>query len=154
MISSKLKPGWQHLRQADGGSVVIHAKDGDNFCMPIDGVVQACRSQAEMDQFCQQVGALLERLSRWLIDRQPEIQAAYMGLEPDGAIFLVVRKARAFDPAFEDALSLLDLEIAQNDEFNLIKLRVLALPSSSEQTIASFLDIGNTFRYMAGHDQS
>jgi hypothetical protein len=154
MISSEAKPVWQHLRQADGGSVVLHTKDGDDFCMPIDEVVKACRSQEEIDQFCQQVGALLERLSRWLIDRKPEIQAAYMGLEPDGAIFLVVRKAKAFDPAFEDALSLLDLEIAQNDDFNLIKLRVLALPSSSEQTIASFLDIKNTFRYTVGHAPS
>ena len=117
MISSEPKSTWQHLRQEDGGSVTIHSKDGDCFGLPIDDVVNACKSKAELTEFCRQVGTLLNRLAAWLEERGGEVGAAYVGLEPEGAIFVVVRKAKAFDPAFEDSLSILDLEVAQDSEF-------------------------------------
>ena len=150
MISSEPKSTWQHLRQEDGGSVTIHSKDGDCFGLPIDDVVNACKSKAELTEFCRQVGTLLNRLAAWLEERGGEVGAAYVGLEPEGAIFVVVRKAKAFDPAFEDSLSILDLEVAQDSEFELIKLRVLALPWSSKETVASFLELERAFRYTGG----
>lgn len=152
MISSETKSAWLHLRQEDGGSVVIHTKDGDRFVLPIDDVVNACQSSAQINEFCRQVGTLLDRLTEWLTECQSEIEAAYVGLEPEGAIFVVVRKAMTFDAAFEDALSILDLEVAESADFKLIKLRVFALPRSSEQTVASFLELGRAFRYVVNRD--
>lgn len=153
MISTEGKPVWQHLRHEGGGTVVIHAKDCDGFTLPIDEVVHACQSPERIDEFCRQVATLLDRLAKWLADRQSEVHAAYLELEPEGAIFLVVRKAKAFDPAFEDALSMLDLEIARDENLDMIRLRVLALPCSSEDTVASFLRIERSFRYVVGRTE-
>jgi hypothetical protein len=154
MISSAPKSAWQHLRQEDGGSVMIHTKEGDRFSLPINDVVNGCQFKDKINEFCQQVGALLDRLAGWLVERQSEIEGAYVGLEPEGAIFVVVRKAKAFDPAFEDALSILDLEVARSEDFNLIKLRVLALPCSTQETVASFLDLERAFCYAVGHEDA
>jgi hypothetical protein len=147
MISSEPKSTWQHLRQEDGRSVMIHTKDGDCFVLPFDELVNVCESSTQFTEFCRQVATLLDRLAAWLKDRQGEIEAAYVGLEPEGAIFVVVRQSKAFDPAFEDSLSILDLEMAQDADLNLIKLRVLALPRSSKETVASFLELERAFRY-------
>jgi hypothetical protein len=148
MISAESKSTWQHLRPEDGGSVMIHTKDRDCFGLPFDDLVNACQSSTQFKEFCRQVGALLDRLAGWLEERRAELEAAYVSLEAEGAIFVVVRESKAFDPAIEDALSILDLEIAQSPEFNLIKLRVLALPRSSKETVASFVDLERAFRYV------
>lgn len=147
MVSSEVKPVWQHLRQGDGGTVVIHANDGDRFALPIDDVVRACKSRENVTQFCKQFGSLLGKLADWLDDRQTQIEAAFLGLEPEGAILVVVRKDKAFDPDFEDGLSILDLDVAQDDAFSLIKLRVLALPLSANGTVASFMQLERAFSY-------
>ena len=152
MISTKTKSVWQHLRQEDGGPVMIHTKDGDRFTLPIDDVVNACRSTEKLNQFCQQVSRLLERLAEWLEERKSEIEGAYFGFEPAGAIFVVVRKAKVFDPGFEDALSMLDVEVAQSEDFSLIRLRVLALPRSSKETVASFLELEKALCYAADRE--
>jgi hypothetical protein len=149
MIAVEPKHGWHHLRQEDGGSVMIHTKDGDRFGLPLDDVVKACQSAQQMKAFCQQVGMLLYRLSEWLGDRSPEIERAYLAIEPGGALFVVVRNSKRFDPAFEDALSMLDLEVTQDNTLDLMNLRVVALPLSSEETVASFVDLERSFRYGA-----
>jgi hypothetical protein len=66
----------------------------------------------------------------------------------------VVRNSREFNPSFEDALSVLDLEIAHDSAFDLIKMCVLALPYSSMETVASFLEIGRSFKYVTGREKS
>ncbi len=141
MTQTKPKVVWQHLRQADGGEAFITPKEGEAFGLPIDEAVSACISwDQHVRQFSRQVGDLLESLGRWLDEREAQIHRAYFCLETDGALFAVVSKDVRFDPSFEDALSELDLGIAQDEAFNLIKLRVIAIPFSSDETISSFLD--------------
>ena len=82
--------------------------------------------------FADRWGRYLTVLPNGLVNDGQRSRPPYLALEPEGTIFAVVRKAKLFDPAFEDALSILDLEIAQDSEFNLIKLRVLALPTIVE----------------------
>ncbi len=134
MSAIKQKPIWQHLRQSDGGEAFITPKEGEPFGLPIDEAVEACKSWEKVGQFSRQVNDLLECFTRWLADRQTEIDRAFFALEPDGVVFAVVRKDRAFDPDFEDALSQLDLDVAQDDAYSLIKLRVIA-SSRSRPTI-------------------
>ncbi len=154
MLATEQKATWQHLRQEGGGSVLIHQQDGDRFALPMDDVILACRSWEKAGQFSHQVSVLLDRLATWLSERKAEFASAFLGLEADGVIFVVVRRSKEFDPGFEDALSLLDLEIAQDSAFELIRMRVLALPYSSIETVASFLETGRAFRYMVDQEKS
>jgi hypothetical protein len=154
MIATESKSVWQHLRQEDGGYAVIHTKDGDRFTLPINDVINACKSREKINEFCKEVATLLDRLAEWLAGRQSEIAEAYLGVEPEGAIFVVVQNAKAFDPDFEDALSLLDLDVAQCEDFNLIKLQVFALPHSSKETVATFLELDKAFRYAVDREDT
>jgi hypothetical protein len=54
-----------------------------------------------------------------------------------------VQKSEAFNQELEEALTDLDVAIAQDEEFNLIRLNILALPMASEESIGSFLVSGS-----------
>jgi hypothetical protein len=140
-IQKTQKGAWQFVKQDVGGSVLITLNDGDTFGIPVDELVRACRSHEKLTEFARQVGELLKLLDQWLTERAPEIEKAHVSIDADGISLVVVRKDKAFNPAFEDALSSFDLEIAGRASLNLIRLRALALPYSSDATIASFLDI-------------
>ena len=56
-----------------------------------------------------------------------------------GLLFLVVLKEKPFNQKIEDSLTELDIAIAQDDDLDLIKLSVLALPKASKDSIESFL---------------
>lgn len=143
-------PVWQHVREEFGGTVVFHPKDGDRFALPMEDVVHACRSWEKAGEFSSQVSTLLDRLAKWLAERADQIDSAYLGLEPDDVLFVVVRREKTFDPAFEDGLTMLDLAIAQSEDLSLIKMRVLALPCATRDSVASFLDIERALRYVGG----
>jgi hypothetical protein len=139
MLATQKRPAWQYLNQVAGGRVLISPKEGEPFGLSIDDVVAACRSQENIASFTEQVCDLLDRVAKWLGERASEIHKAYFGLEPDGAVVAVVRQDKRFNPDFETALSELDLSIADDPTFNLIKLRVFALPFCSDETVASFV---------------
>ncbi len=139
MIETEKRASWQYLREAHGGRVLITPKKGEAFGLSIDDVVRACRSQEKIGLFTQQLGELLERVAIWLAERGAEVHKAYFGLEPDGAVVVVVRADKKFNPDFETALSDLDLLVAEDPAFDLIKLRIFALPYSSDETVASFI---------------
>ena len=136
---------WQRLRE-DGGDVVIEPLDEDRFTLPIDDVIRACRYQEKAGAFQKQIGLLLRRLHTWLHERTDVIDRALLSVEADGLTLAVVRKDKAFNPDFEDALSALDLEIANDDTFDQIRMRTMALPYSSDATVSGFLRCLLTWR--------
>ncbi len=121
--------------------MMIQLEDGERFGLPMDAVVHACRAQGKMVEFSRQLNELLAKLDSWLRQRSTEVDRAALSLEPDGISFAVVRKDKAFNPEFEDALTELDVEIANDPLFNLIRLHVLALPYSAKETVNAFLEV-------------
>lgn len=57
-------------------------------------------------------------------------------------LLLIVQNHEAFNQDLEDSLTDLDLSIAQDEDYNLIRLNVLALPKASRDSIDSFLTLG------------
>ena len=138
------KPTWVLTQEGNPDrKVMIVTKDGDRSVLPLEIVVRACKSVEKFMEYKRQFEDVLDRLAQWLAEHGSEVERAYVSPEPGGLMFAVIRKGRAFDPAFEEALSDIDLEIARDRDFNLIKLRAIALPESSEETISSFLDISH-----------
>ena len=130
---------WQFLSHQGGKRVVITDENNDRFVLRVEDVIRACRSAEKFEEFANQISDVLDRLAAWLIERADKVDRAYLSLETDCVAFTVVLKTKSFDPDFEDALSLIDLEIAQDQGLNLIHLRSLALPLSSDTTVSSFL---------------
>jgi hypothetical protein len=140
------KPVWEAvINQAcpPGRKVLIISEDGDRFALPVDVVVHACRSAEKFEEFTRQFQELVGHVGRWLCEHAGDVDRAYLALEPGGIMLVVVRKGREFNPAFEDALSDFDFEIAQSEDLSLIKLRAIALPDSSEEALTSFLDLSH-----------
>ena len=149
-MTTLAKPQWRHLDEKDVGGIVVTMKSGDCFEIPLKDLAHACESKEKIETFARQVGSLMQRLGAWLNERADEIHRAYFAFEPDGIMFVVVRNRATFDPDFEEALSRLDLEVAGNADLDMIRLRVLALPYSSEETVASFLDSTRKWTWTGG----
>lgn len=78
-------------------------------------------------------------LKHWIATREDSIAEAYLVLKGDHFQFLVVMKGKAHDSALEDALTDLDMAVAQNPDYDLIRLSVLAIPAFGEDVVRSFL---------------
>ncbi len=108
------------------GTVTINPEDEDRFNMKVERVIQACQSAALSDSFRQQLEFLFRRLSRWINSRS-DIKASYLTLRDGCLLFLVIKNQAAYDEAFEDALSDLDVEIARDVDLTLFRMNAMAL---------------------------
>lgn len=136
------------LRYEDrDGIVVVTSDDEDRFAITVKEAIHACRVYQREEIFAHQFNILLKRLAIWLRTRQDEVADAFVTVRDNGLLFLVVRKSPHYDAGFEDDLTELDLEVAQDPNLDLIRLSVLAIPHASDDAIASFLVPGLTLEY-------
>ena len=64
-------------------------------------------------------------------------------MRDSGILFLVVQSNKGDDKSLTD----LDLDVANDDDYNLMKMDVQSLPLVSEESVRSFLSADNTLRY-------
>jgi hypothetical protein len=108
--------------------------------MTVEAVVRACKTYGQITEVGKQVRKLLRKLREWFDNHVDSISEAYLTTRDSGLLFLVVQEDKAFNPSLEDALTDLDLEVANDQEnFNLIRLSVLSLPATSEESVRFFL---------------
>ncbi len=126
-------------------SALVEVEDGDR--LPFDTVAQlalACQQGQHVLEFQKQVCDKLEpRLGEWCAKEAQNIATAYLAFREGRFLFLVVRKAVAYDRDFSDRLTDLDIAVARDSDLDLIKLDVLALPNVSEEVARSFIGSGN-----------
>ena len=137
---------WEATLKREGEperKVLIVRQGGDRSVVPFEVVVHACKSAEKLLDFAKQFEDLIDRLGQWLIDHSAEVDRAYLAPKPEGLLFAVIRREKTFSPAFEDRLSDLDLEIARDRDFDLVHLRMIALPNCSDEAVASFVDLSH-----------
>lgn len=76
-------------------------------------------------------------LAKWVFEHQVKIEKAFLTLQDNRLLFLVITKSNNFDDAFEDELSDLDIELAR---ISMFPLSVQALPNCSKEQYDSFLN--------------
>ena len=59
----------------------------------------------------------------------------------------MVQQEVKYDETLDDELTDLDLEVANDDDYNLIRLNVQNLPRASDESVESFLATGQLFSY-------
>jgi hypothetical protein len=139
-MTTAIKSPWIHLHHADDvEGVIVTTADDQTFMLPLDAVIRACGSVENVLQFTKQFQKLLVRLTKWLKKNLDDVDEAYVTIRDAGLLFLLVRKSKRFNESLENSLTEIDLEIAQNKEFDLLKLSVLALPKTSRECVDSFL---------------
>jgi len=128
------------LHHSDGGEQIeVVTNKNDVIYLTVEAAIKACKDQVEREDFTQQFDDLLDKLREWIELQKQDIAEAYVTLRDTGLLFLVVSKTRRFNQALEDALTELDVFVAQSEGFNLIQLSVLALPAADRDSIDSFL---------------
>lgn len=123
----------------DDGIVTVTLSNEDRFSIRMRRAAEILQLGNRLDELTQQFKVLLNVLANWLKDRT-DISSAHI-TQRDGALAcVVVRTVAEYDPDFEDALSDLDMEIANDPDLNLVRLRMVSLPCVSEDSLLSFLD--------------
>jgi hypothetical protein len=147
MVDSATRNVTQLRFEDKDGLVVVTPEDEDRFSITVEAAIRACQVDQKDAIFRFQFKRMLNQLAAWLTARSEHVAKAFVSVREVGLLFLVVRKARNNDAFFEDDLTDLDLQIAQDPDLDLIRLSVLAIPCSPDEAVESFLMPGNLLQY-------
>ena len=135
-----------HCENRDG-QVRVVLPDNHIMAMPVEVAVHACRAFKNQIEFKNQFDGLLAHLGKWIDGHRDEIKEAYLTTRDSGLLFLVVTESKSFVSDFEDELTALDIEIANDTDYSLITMNVLAIPPISNEDTRSFISTKLEIRY-------
>lgn len=142
------EPRCVDLDWFDEADVVrVTPRNRKQFEIQKDRAIDALRAESHRRLFEQQFSLLLDRLAEWLREHRDKVSQAILTLQDAALAFVVVRRAARCDDDVEDSLTNLDLEVANDPHFDLLRFTVLSLPYVSSAAIASFLDPRLTMKY-------
>jgi len=146
------------LRHDSGDSVLVHPPDDDIHVMPAKEAVEAIQRsfspiskimpfiESGMQTMGEQSAALVERLQDWSKEHSNFISRADIRvLAYNDFLFVVMQKDVPYDFDLSDKLTNLDIEIANNSDFDWVTLNVLAIPRCSSEAAQAFVDWKHTY---------
>jgi hypothetical protein len=129
------------LNYAKDGKVTVTSHDEDRFIVTIQEAVVACRDAEKILEYRRQfVDGLVPKLKHWLEARGKKVRKAFLTIRDSGLLFLVVRQEAACDGEFTDALTSLEVDVANDPALSMIRMDTLALPDVSDEGLKSFLN--------------
>ena len=137
-----------HFENRDGQVTVVHP-DNHVMAMSVGEAIEACRAFNKQIEFKIQFDTLLQRLAEWLREHSEFFDRAFLTTRDSGLLFLVVTKEKTFNEKLEEDLTELDLEIANDADFTLIRLAVHAIPYCTDDEANSFLSKDLALRFVA-----
>lgn len=129
------------VRFDDDREVLVETEDGDRFLTTVAEVASVLRivDPKEILKFQREYTDLNKKLSEWLKTHRNVAKTAYLTARDHGLIFIVIPKKPKYDREFEDFLSDLDLEIANDSRFPTIRLSVMQLPTNNPDGLGCFI---------------
>jgi len=141
------RPDVVHLDiRGKGKSVVVTPDDQDRFMLKVEKAIGACQLLMTIEAGMQRFSLLLKRLGEW-VSKRTDSESAWLSLRDGQMLFLVVRKSASYDPRFEDELSSLELEIANDADLGMIPMSTMAMPRASQEALCSFMDPSVAFHF-------
>lgn len=141
--SAVMQLTWEHR----DGDLLVTPSDQDRFLVKIGKAIEILRQNQHQEQFSNQCSLLVKRLAAWLDEHAGKWRRAFLTAGESTLRFIVVRKQSRFEEDITDALSDLGVEIANDPDFDLIKLGARALPLASNEAVQSFLDHSFTIEF-------
>ncbi|MBS0264370.1 MAG: hypothetical protein JSS02_20705 [Planctomycetes bacterium] len=123
----------------NAGRVRVVFPDKHLQVMAVEAAVRACGVYRDQIQFGVQFDELLGRLAAWSEARQSDLAETYLTTRNGGLLFLAVWSKAGYVVECEDALTELDMGIANEGSFDLIRLSVLGVPPCSKEGLCSLL---------------
>jgi hypothetical protein len=139
----------QLVWREEDGHVTVTARDEDRFVVGLHRAVEALQQVAQAEQFERQLRLLLRIIAEWL-NKTKSVDKAFLTVRDGMLCLLIVREAVEYDEEFEDTLSALDIDIANDVHLSLIRMSSIALPMVSDEAFASFLHPDFTLEIVHG----
>ena len=128
------------LDESRPGKVCIVSRDEDRFVITVEEAVRSCKASDKSIQFCRQFEKLaLEVLPKWTGEHKDFVASVNLTVRPAGLLLVVMQNQVEMNPELGEALSELDIEIASDPSFDLIKLEVVLLPQVDREVASAFL---------------
>jgi hypothetical protein len=89
----------------------------------VEEAAAACRLKQRLPDFHLQFTELLERLAQWIGENKQSSNKAFLTTRSEGLLFVVVMNEVKYNAELEQKLTELDIEIAQDEKFDNIRLR-------------------------------
>jgi hypothetical protein len=117
--------------------VQVCARDQQRFEMQVVRAIQILQLANHADL---QLKLLLSRLGAWLSAHSDSVEAAFLTIRDSRFAFIIVSKIAECDDDLEDAVTDLDLEIANDPDLDVVPMNAFVLPPASEEALSSFFD--------------
>lgn len=135
------RPDIVHLNMTnEDGQVVVTPSNQDRFVLKMEKAVRACQVVQSAEVFEKRFRVMLGRLGEWLSNHRDSAASAWLTMRDGQWSFVVMRKQVAYDGAFEDQLTDLELGIARDSDLEGIHVSTMVLPLMSEECLQSFVD--------------
>jgi hypothetical protein len=141
------------LIEGEHDDVQVIRLDGDRFVTTAQEAINFLSLAGRAVEFQRQLKELLDRLYDWVEERKERIGSAYIAFGRDGLTLVIVQRAVAFDFTFEDQLTDLDLEVANEQLFRLIPFSTLLVPKVGDAVLKSFLSSGQIIQHRLNAEQ-
>lgn len=128
------------------GTVTVTPRDQDRYALKVHQAIELLRVAGEQSKFEAELQILLKKLATWL-SLQSGIDTAFVTVRDGGLLFVVVRDNAECDDEFEDSLTDVDIDIANDPDLNRIRLDVLSLPKASPCALDTFRDSSFVISY-------
>ena len=142
-----------HFEDDSGGIVRVTPDNDTLLLLSVEEAISACRAFKKQLEFKSQFDNLLKTLWTWIKAHRQTIEQAHLTTRDAGLLFLVQTQAAKRDDAFESDLTELDLQIANDSDFHLIDLSVLAIPKCPKDSVQSFLSRKMALRFAIDGDR-
>ena len=139
------------LHHGDDSEVMVHPPDNDIHFMSSSEAVRAIIGWAPIAERISviqgQLKALLEKLRKWSVEHQSLLARSDLRVRSyDDILFVVMQRDIPYDAHLSDLLSDLDIEIFNDNDFEAIRLDVLAIPRCSDDAAQAFIDLERNVR--------
>jgi len=141
------------LRHYSNDDVLVHPPNNDLYIVTASEAVEAIQRWVSpynkvmtvladhLKTIKEQSEALLKKLQDWSAKHSEIIcRADFRVMSLDDFLFVVMQKDVPYDFDLCDKLTELDIEIANDADFNLVTLNVLSIPRCSSDAATAFID--------------
>jgi len=132
--------------QDDEGQVTVTPANEDRFMLQMRTAIEVLQQSKQVEEFQLRLKVLMNALAVWL-KSQEDVEKAYVTIRDGSLAFVVVRSTSRYSEEFEDAITDLEFEIANDPDFSGIDVEVIGLPSISKSALDSFLHDNFSIEY-------
>lgn len=125
---------------AEEETIEVTGQDNRRFEVQKDVAIKVLRAVQDRSRAVRQIDLLLERIGRWTSERRELLRDIFLTVQDSSFLLVLVQQAARHNDDLEECLSELDVEIANDPDFDLLKLNAILLPPVTEEALMSFLD--------------